>query len=254
MAITFSTELLNKAAEGYGVRELLRDGRLYLYTGTSPGVNAAATGTLLNIYTLSGGAFTPPVRAVGTATISGSGGTVDTIKVGGMAENLLSAAVAWDTDVTTTAVAVAANINAKQNALNITADNTAGVVNLYAPFWLGALADGLTVASTETTLVVTDANFSTGTTALNGLNFKFPAVAGVLSKETTIWQGTAAATGTAGYFRFVAGGSTVSGVGGTDVRFDGSVGTSGADLNLSSTSIASASEQTISGFDINVGQ
>jgi hypothetical protein len=171
-----------------------------------------------------------------------------------MDENLLSAAVAWDTNVTTTAVAVAANINAKQNALNITADNTAGVVNLYAPFWLGALADGLTVLSTETTLVVTDANFSTGTTAVNGLNFKFPAVAGVLSKETTIWQGTAAATGTAGYFRFVAGGSTVSGVGGTDVRFDGSVGTSGADLNLSSTSIASASEQTISGFDINVGQ
>jgi len=255
MAIRYSNTLLNNAAGGFGVREFLRDGRIYLYTGTQPATSdVAPTTTLLCTYTLSGGTFTTPVQSTGTCTISGSGGTVDTITVGGMAENLLSSAVAWDSDVTTTAVAVAANINANQNFLNITADNAAGVVNLYAPHWMGANADGLTVASTETTLVVTDAPFASGTTAINGLNFLFPAVLGVLSKEATVWQGTAVAAGTAGFFRFVAGGSTVDGVLGTEVRFDGSVGTSGADLNLSSVAIADTSVQTISGFDLNVGQ
>jgi hypothetical protein len=167
--------------------------------------------------------------------------------------NLLSAAVAWDTDLTTTAAAVAANINARQNPLNITATANVGVVTLSLPFWLGAEGDSLTLVSTETagtTLAVADANFSGGTTAVNGLNFLEAAVAGVLSKEATVWQGTGLADGTAGWFRFVAGGSTVSGVSGSDVRFDGSVATSGGDMTISSTDINADAIYTISSGNI----
>lgn len=265
MAIRFSTALKNAAAGGFGVREMLRDGRLYLYSGAQPSsADVAPTGTLLCTYTLSGGTFTAPVRSAAKFTISGASGSIDTVNVGGMTFNLLSAAVAYDTSTTVTATNVKNNINARQNPLNIVADSSGADVILYLPYWLGANGDALTLAVTSTTLTTSINGGSSsafggtgspnaGTTAVNGLNFQFPAVAGVLSKETTIWQGTAAATGTAGYFRFVAGGSTVDGVANADVRFDGSVGTSGADLNLSSVSIASASVQTISGFDLNVG-
>ncbi|KJU83825.1 hypothetical protein MBAV_003985 [Candidatus Magnetobacterium bavaricum] len=74
--------------------------------------------------------------------------------------------------------------------------------------------------------------------------------AGVLAKTVgETWSGTAVATGTAGWFRLVApsdGGSSSQ----TDERLDGSVATSGAQLNMSSTSISSGAVQTISTFSI----
>ena len=265
MPIRFSTALRNAAAGGFGVREFLRDGRLFVYSGAQPAsADVAPTGTLICTYTLSGGSFTAPTRSSAKFTIAGGSGSIDTVKVGGLTENLLSAAVPYNISTTQTATDVAANINARQNGLNIVAQASGSDVNLYLPHWLGANGNGLTLAVTATTLTaqINGGSSSTfggtgspaaGVTAVNGLNFQFPAVNGVLSKEVTVWQGTAAVTGTAGYFRFVAGGSTVDGVGGTDIRFDGSVATSGGDLNLSSTSFASGAVQTISGFDINVG-
>jgi hypothetical protein len=262
MALRFSTGLRDAVASGFGWREALRDGRLYVYSGTQPtNADTDVSGTLLVPFTLSGGSYTSPVRSAATLTLTGSSGSLDTLKVGGLDYNLLSGAVSFDSDLTTTAAAVASDINGRQNPLNITASSSSGVVTLYTPYWLGAMADGLTIATTETTLGVSvNGGLSStfggagspngGTTAVNGLNFQFPASSGVLSKESTVWQGTAAASGTAGWFRFVAGGSSVSGASTTDLRFDGSIATSGADMNISNTSVTSGAVQTINTFSI----
>lgn len=265
MAIRVSTKFRNKISEGYGVRELLRDGRIYIYSGSQPAnADTAPTGTLLATFTLSGGTFTPPVGSAASLTISGSTGTLDTVTVGGMAFDLLGGTPVAITSgsLGTSADNIAAQINATQNPLNIEAtSDSVDTITLTCPAWMGANADGLTVAHTETTSTVTvnggsSATFggtgspNGGTTAVNGLNFQFPASSGVLSKESTVWQDTSADnTGTAGWFRFVAGGSLVSG-GTTEVVFDGNVATSGGDLNMTSTSITASSTQTISTFTI----
>ncbi len=81
-------------------------------------------------------------------------------------------------------------------------------------------------------------------------HFEAAAVSGVLSKVSgDVWSGVASATGTATYFRLQlpadGGGLSTSAL-----RMQGTIGTSGADLNMSSVSIVSAATQTIDTFDL----
>ncbi len=74
-------------------------------------------------------------------------------------------------------------------------------------------------------------------------------VDGVLSKAADeTWQGTAVATGTAGWFRCYQSGDDPTAAETVLARFDGSVSTSGAQLNMSSTAIVIDAVQTISAF------
>ena len=71
--------------------------------------------------------------------------------------------------------------------------------------------------------------------------------AGVIDKEgDETWAGTAVASGTAGYFRIVTNSDDGTTTSTSVVRIDGTVGTSGADLNLTSTTIASGAPVSIS--------
>ncbi len=80
-------------------------------------------------------------------------------------------------------------------------------------------------------------------------HFLAAAVSGVLSKNADIWSGVAGATGTASYFRLVV--NTDTGVlSTTEIRMQGTVGTSGADINMSSVSIVSGATQTIDTWDL----
>ena len=75
-----------------------------------------------------------------------------------------------------------------------------------------------------------------GGSSTNGLHFD-AAVAGVLSKSAAeIWKGTGLAVGSAGWFRFYDSNENV-GASTAAVRFDGSIGTTGADLVMSSTTV-----------------
>lgn len=257
MAIRKSTALVNAMVLGFGIREALADGRIYEYSGSQPSsADVAPTGTLLATYTVGGGTYTSPVRSSAKITLGGASGSLDTITVGGLGFNLLSAAVSFNTTLTLTAVDVAANINARQNPLNIVADSSGADVTLYLPYWMGALGDGLTLATTETTLTAqinggSSAAFggtgapAAGTTAVNGLNFGEAPSTGLISKTSDVWSATAVATGTAGYFRFVAGGSTVDGTDDTDVRFDGTVAVAGGDMTVGSTTVTTDAIYTI---------
>jgi len=265
--ISRSTALINGLVRGYGVRELLRDGRIYVYNGTQPATaDLTVAGTNLGIYTTSGGTYGSPTRANCKLTFADGvvNDAVTSIKVGGMGENLLGASVAFSTNAQTTAVLVAAAVNANQNALNITAvagfPGTADVT-LYCPYWVGANGNNLTLVAVITqtgggTLTVdvqgvgspgtTEAGvFASGVTAQNGLNWLYAVASGVIAKETAVWQMTAIATGNASYFRFVAGGSTHDGVSGADIRFDGSVGVNTSDMTVSSNSIVAGAIYTI---------
>lgn len=112
--------------------------------------------------------------------------------------------------------------------------------------WSGSAPSGADDTATGTLLVTI--NTSTG----SGFNLKFldTAVAGVLSKSLNTWDGVAVATGTAGYFRYCASTSDANGTSTTEIRIQGAVSTSGAELNMSSTSITSAATTTIDTFDI----
>lgn len=262
MALKFSTGLVQAVAGGYGWRQALANGRLKIFTGTQPAdADSAITGTLLATFTLSGGAFTAEVRSQASITLTGSSGSLDSIKVGGALE-ILGSSVPYTTDLTTTAALVAAQINANFSVPDFAAESSGAVVTIFAPHGTGAGADGLTIAATATTLGASinggsSSSFggtgspSAGTTAVNGLNFQAP-VAGVLSKETTVWQAVAGATGTAGCFRFEADADDDQGASTSFRRFDGSIATSGADMNITSTTITSGATESINTFTLTI--
>ena len=96
------------------------------------------------------------------------------------------------------------------------------------------------------TLLCTITNNGGGT----GITFAASASSGAISKNgSETWKGTNAASGTAGYFRLV--GASDDGTSSTtQPRIQGTIGTAGEDMNLSSVSLTSGAEQTIDYFSV----
>lgn len=100
----------------------------------------------------------------------------------------------------------------------------------------------------------------TGRAAVTCLTMTYPAVNGLISKSGTWQDAKANASGSAGYFRMLC--TPYFDDGTTNLstthdnykvmRIDGTVGTSGADMIISSTSIAAGASQTINQFDLTV--
>ena len=257
MAIRRSTALVNAMAQGYGMRELLKGGRLYLYSGSQPATaDLTVSGTNLVLFTANGGTYTQPTRSFATVAIGGSAtGTLATLKVGGMAFDLLSAPVSYTSSAAATCDLIVANINARQNPLNIVASRSGDNVLLHLPYWIGALGDSLTFAATVTGSLTATASgvFGGGVTTVNGLDYLETITAGAIAKDTSSWQGTGLVGGTAGYFRYVAAGSTHDGVSGTDIRFDGAIGTAagaGIDMVIGNLTIVAGTIYNISNGSI----
>ena len=99
----------------------------------------------------------------------------------------------------------------------------------------GTLLVGITVASGAT-----------------GLSFG-DAADGVIAKASEVWSGEIDNTGSAGWFRFYDANHT-TGASTTAIRFDGSVGTSGAQLNLSSLSLVAGATLTIDTFTVSLAE
>jgi len=75
--------------------------------------------------------------------------------------------------------------------------------------------------------------------------------AGAMSKASETWSGLVATSGVAGYFRFVTS-SDDGTLSTTQVRAQGAVSTSGAELNLSNTSLVAATTLTIDTYSISL--
>ena len=101
------------------------------------------------------GAFT---AATGTVTLdSGNAGAVDGIEVDSV--ELMSGAESFDSDLETTAAAVAANINANTSVPNYTAEAVGTVVTITSED-TGNTQNGLVVVSSTTAISTTDVNMA----------------------------------------------------------------------------------------------
>ena len=267
MALRPSLALRNSIAESGSLKRSLSNAVLKVYSGAQPATaEAAPTGTLLCTYSDASGALTREVLPLGVVTLGQTGagtGSVDTFTVNSL--EIMGTAVASLATITLTTDAVVAMIN--HNPLNqlYTATNVAGVITLSGKPGVGALLNtkaisvGVTAGSNTVTQAITSTTFGSGTgggtagvTALNGLKWGDSA-AGILSKHPTqTWSGVAAATGTAGWFRFEAAVTDAGGVDSTEsiLRLDGSIATSGSELNMSSTAIVISATQTVSSFQL----
>jgi hypothetical protein len=252
MTLRLSAGLRNFVNQNGSIRDALSGGEIQIYSGAQPATaDTAPTGTLLATITASSAARTSEVLAVGTVTLnSGAAGAITALTVNSV--SIIDTAVPFNTSLAQTAGDLAAMINNSTSSPEYTASASGAVVSIQARRGSGAAPNGFVVASTATTLTKTDAPMAGGVSAVNGLQFGTSA-GGVLAKRASqTWSGVAVASGAAGWFRFV---GAVADPGTLDtiestVRMDGSVSTSGAQLNMSSTTIASGATQTIASFPI----
>lgn len=251
-----STALVSAVAGKMPYSVAQGNGRIKAYSGAQPagGSDKAPTGTLLNVYTLDGNAFTGEVRATILIGLSGSAGSIDTLTVGG-AIPLIDAAVSAGS-LALLADALAAAINAKQQYPDFDAvSDGVSLVTISGPIGLGAGCNGLTLEHTETTTVVAinggssavfgGAGATAGVTTVNGLNMAYPDVDGVLTKSGETWKGNAVATGTAGWARWEFDPDDDQSESTLFRRLDMSMGTSGADLNVGTTGMTITQEYSI---------
>lgn len=247
MTLYYSTGLRDMVAIKAGYKRALKSMIMKIYGGTVPAsADAAASATLLCTVSLASGAVTSEVRSAGSVTLTGgSSGSVDNITVDGI--EILGAAVSYTSDLSTTASAVAAQINSYMptSGQEYVATTSGAKIIITALPGTGTGPNGLVVATTTTTLTKTDVNMGTevaGVAAVNTLTFG-AVTAGVLAKLGT-WSGVNSATGTATHFRIVSG-SDDGTLSTTARRIQGSCGISGADYNMSSTTLTATRTHTV---------
>ena len=249
MAIRKSTGLRNWLAARGGLKRAFMDGQLEIRTGgQSASADDADSGTLLVTVSLASGAITNEVLPTGSLVFSsGTGSDITSVTVDG--KELLSGTISWTTDLDTTMALVEADINSNISFPDYTASYNTGTdtLTISALPGAGTESNGDVVAHTVSggSLVLTENNMASGVDPVNGLPFG-DASAGILQKDgSLVWSGVAIATGTAGHFRLKGSVSDAGGSSTTELRLDGTIGTTGSDFNMSSTSITSGATTTI---------
>jgi len=239
--------------QGYGSkRQAIEGGVIDIYDGSgvlpaSP--DDAATGVKLVRCTLGSGAWTPEVLSMGTITLTGSAGTCTNITVDSI--SILDATVTFDTDLATTAIALALAINNTPHVRErYFAYSSGAVVYIRALHGTGTTPNGFVLISTTAGgLTGTDVNLGTGAAgvaSVNGLSYNAP-VNGIFARDG-IMSGVVLATGYAAYFRIT---GSVADAGGADaapwnqIRIQGTCGTSGADYNMDTTYLILGATHTV---------
>lgn len=254
MSVQQSTGLRNHLQQSGSFRSAFQGGKLSIYSGAQPAnADAAPTGTLLVTITDGAGAHTAEVQATGTITITGTSGTITSITLGGV--EILGAVVTWATSNDNTASLIAAQINKFHGHKIVTASAATNVVTLKARLGYGASINNMDLVTTESGGDIAGADVDLGDAVLgvssvNGLNFD-DVVSGLLAKRTgQTWSGTGLADGTAGWFRLrgpISDDDSADSAG-AFTRLDGNIAVSGADMNASTTTLASGATHTISTF------
>ena len=254
MTLRISTAARTFMAGIGSYKDAFNNGRIEVYTGAQPATaDAAVTGTLLCTLTANSGARTAEVLSSGTLTLStGASGSVNTLTVNGL--EIMGAAVAFVTDLPTTAAAVALQINTYHSYAEYIATSSGAVVTITAIPGSGTAPNTFVVAATYTTITGATGNMAGGVAAINGLRFGAPAGGsiGILPGQT--WSGVNAATGTAGWYRRY---GSVADTGALDsgliyYREDGAISTAGAEWNLSSTALTIAAATTCNGSTLTI--
>lgn len=248
MTLRISSGARNFLLQHGSLKKAFQGGKILIYSGAQPSsADAAPTGTLLCVVTKSSGAHTAEVRATGTVTLAtGAAGSVDTVTVNGV-NILTNGAVPFNVSLTQTAADLAAAINLSESSPEYTASASGAVVTIKAARGAGAAPNGFVVSATLTTITATYGNMAGGVAWVNGLSFDVSAAGTIVKKAGEVWTGVNLASGTAGWYRFV-GAVADSGVADsteTEIREDGAIATSGAQLNLTNTTLALDATTTI---------
>lgn len=250
-----STGMRNFLNKYGSIDRALVGGRIEIYSGAQPATaDTAVSGTLLCTITAASAARTAEVQSSGTVTLNtGAAGSVDTLTVDSV--DILGGAVPFNTSLTQTAADVATKINQLASNVDYIASSSGAVITISAIPGAGTNPNGFVVASTVTTITKTDVNMAGGVAAANGLSFDVSAT-GVMTKlSTQTWSGVNAATGTAGWFRqygSVADAGAAAASPYTELRIDGAIATSGAEMNLNSTAFTSGATTTLSAWSMTV--
>ena len=257
MTVKLSTGLRNAIAQGRGFSGSLNKGYIKIFSGSQPATaDAAETGTNLGIVTVSSGALTKETRATGTLTVTGTvTQTILTITVGGV--NIIPDDASMiglaTTTLTADLIAYAINRNGMYEASTTGASN---VVTIRARPGAGVIA--LVIASTGT-CTCTGSTMTGGVAGVNGLMLGAPVGGSIPKLATQIWSFVGInGPATAGWFRFYSSDTADSGAtcDGTTVpyypRLDGSIATSGSDLNLSQIVIQTGAPNTIDSFSFQI--
>jgi len=234
------------------LKQAFAGGKLLLYTGSQPtNADDAVTGTLLCTYTVSSGAHTAEVSSTGSMTLTGgASGSVDTFTVNSI--EIMGSSTPFNTSLTQTAADIVTKCNDNPKNMLFKLSSSGAVITITAKPGLGTLPNTWVVAQTLTTITTSDTDMTGGVNQVNGLMFGDSAVGALVKLPSQTWSGVAGNTGTAGWFRLVGSVADAGSLDSSEVfhRLDGNVATSGANLNLSSTSIVASATQTISTFTL----
>ena len=246
--IKYSTGLVDFLMSKGSWSRAFTGGCIKVRTGSQPDTadKAVGGGTLLCTYSASGGTLTAEVCPVASVTLTGgTTGSITSITIGGY--EVLGAAVPFNGTLAQTATDVATQIN-KFNSMGfsgVTAVAVSTKVTITAVQGCGNIT-GIIVITHGGDFTHSEVNMGTeitGVTQVNGILFGTSS-GGILTKSG-VWSGSAAATGTAGWFRMY--GPIVDGDGasGTLLRMDGTCGTAGSDMDMATTSLVSGKTYTI---------
>lgn len=247
MSLHESTAFRNFRQQNGSTKRALQGGILQIYSGTQPtSADDAPVGTLLNTMTLSSGTpHTAETISTGSVTLTGgAAGSVNTVTVNSI--DILDGAVPYNGSLNQTATDVAAKINTTLSVPEYSASATGAVITISAMPGTGTSPNTLVVACTSTTITTSKTDMASGVANVNGLTFGLSA-AGVLAKSGT-WSGVAVADGTPGWYRFCRSAAESAGSSTTAIRVDGTVSTSGADLNINPNSSITGVTLTIDTF------
>lgn len=254
MALRLSTGIRNFLLQHGSLADALAGGELRIYSGSQPAsANNAPSGTLLATITTASGTRTAEVLSTGSVELTGgASGSVDSITVDGV--TITDGAVAFNSSLTQTAADLAAEINRSQSSPEYTATSSGAVVTIIAKRGAGAAPNTFVVSGTLSTITATYTDFAGGVNSANGLRMGVATGGTIVKHPTDTWTGVGAANGTAGWFRFI---GAVADGNGTDaleaeIRIDGQIATSGAELNLPSLSVATSAVQTITSLQFSL--
>jgi hypothetical protein len=246
------------------IREVLKDGVMKIYSGAAPATaDMAVTGVELAVISVAGGTVSTDEFAIPSrwlVTIPGAhvaGTYAVTINVDSVnytcTFNANVAADHDDNDTIANGLARAINKDCPQVFAIGAGDETTPVSsNIYIQAKIGNLHVGI-IDGGGTITITTLTELLPAHAAVDTLQFA-KSSAGAMSKSTAVWSDTVIVSGVAGYFRIVTShdDGTLDTATLDQPRLQGTISTSGAELNLSNTSLVAGTTLTIDTYSVSL--
>lgn len=245
MPLRFSSGLVKKMVDTGSVRSLLTGGKILIFAGAQPASadDAPTTSALLTM-----GNMAAPVQSAISG--SGTGGTLAAATyyyvvtaLNAMGETVASNETNYVATGSTSSVTVSWAAVTGATSYRIYRGTGAGAENTY-----------FSAAAGATSYVDTGAAGTAGSPPgadTSGIKFDTDGTGGILKQlAATDWSGTVANSGTAGWFRICAPTDAGTGSSTTEARMDGSIATSGGQMNLASLTFTAGAPFTVTDAQI----